>query len=121
MVRIGWIRCGAHAGEMLLPQFVRLDARLDALCDIAADRLARIADRYGVGARYTDPAALLAHPGLDAIGMAVGPAQHAPLAAETLARGLPVFIEKPPAPPPRTPRGWRRPHNRPAGPASLAS
>jgi len=98
MIRIGWIGCGTHAGEMLLPQLVRLDARLEALCDIDAGRLARIGDRYGVGARYTDPAALLAHPGLDAIGMAVGPAQHAALAAEAVARGLPVFIEKPPAP-----------------------
>jgi myo-inositol 2-dehydrogenase / D-chiro-inositol 1-dehydrogenase len=98
MIRIGWIGCGTHAGEMLLPQLVRLDARLEALCDIDAARLARIADRYGVGARYTDPSALLAHPGLDAIGMAVGPAQHAALATEALARGLPVFIEKPPAP-----------------------
>jgi len=30
--------------------------------------------------------------------MAVGPSQHAALAPEALARGLPVFIEKPPAP-----------------------
>jgi myo-inositol 2-dehydrogenase/D-chiro-inositol 1-dehydrogenase len=98
MIRIGWIGCGTHAGEMLLPQLVRLDARLEALCDIDPARLTRIADRYGVAARYADPATLLAHPGLDAIGMAVGPAQHAALAAEALARRLPVFIEKPPAP-----------------------
>jgi myo-inositol 2-dehydrogenase/D-chiro-inositol 1-dehydrogenase len=82
---------------MLLPQLVRLEARLEAVCDIDAARLARIADRYGVAARYTDPAALLAHPGLDALGMAVGPAQHATLGAAALARGLAVFIEKPPA------------------------
>jgi myo-inositol 2-dehydrogenase/D-chiro-inositol 1-dehydrogenase len=98
MIRIGWIGCGTHAGEMLLPQLVRLDVRLEALCDIDAERLALVADRYGVGARYTDAAALLAYPGLDAIGMAVGPAQHAALAIAALDRGLPVFIEKPPAP-----------------------
>jgi myo-inositol 2-dehydrogenase / D-chiro-inositol 1-dehydrogenase len=40
---------------------------------------------------------LLAHPGLDAIGMAVGPAQHAKFAEAALDRGLPVFVEKPPA------------------------
>jgi len=98
MIRIGWIGCGTHAGEMLLPQLVRLDARLEALCDLDPDRLARVADRYGVGARYGDPAGLLSHPGLDAIGMAIGPAQHVALATEALARHLPVFIEKPPAP-----------------------
>jgi len=41
MIRIGWIGCGTHAGEMLLSQLVRLDARLEALCDIDADWLAR--------------------------------------------------------------------------------
>jgi len=69
---------------------VRLDARLDALCDIDVDRLARIADRYGVGARYTDPTALLGtRGGHDRDGGC--PAQHAALAAEVLARGLPMF------------------------------
>ena len=117
MIRIGWIGCGTHAGEMQLPQLVRLDVRLEALCDLDPGRLTRIADRYGVTARYTDPASLLAHPGLDAIGMAVGPAQHATLAAEALMRHLPVFIEKPRRPPRRKPRFWPRPHAAPAGPA----
>jgi myo-inositol 2-dehydrogenase/D-chiro-inositol 1-dehydrogenase len=97
MIRIGWIGCGTHAGEMLLPQLVRLPVRLEALCDTDPARLASVADRYGVTARHTDAEALLAHPGLDAIGMAVGPAQHARFAAAALARGLPVFLEKPPA------------------------
>ncbi len=98
MIRIGWIGCGTHTGEMLLPQLVRLPVRLAAVCDSDAGRLAAIADRYGVAARCTDAAALIAQPGLDAIGMAVGPAQHAAFAPAALARGLPVFIEKPPAP-----------------------
>jgi predicted dehydrogenase len=65
---IGWIGCATHAGEMLLPQLVRLDARLDALCDIDAYQLARIANRYGIGARYIDPArdALIWEPNLTA-------------------------------------------------------
>ena len=97
MIRIGWIGCGTHASEMLLPQLVRLPARLAAVCDIDSGRLAAIGERYGVAARYTDAAALMAHDGLDAIGMAVGPAQHAAFATAALARGLPVFLEKPPA------------------------
>jgi myo-inositol 2-dehydrogenase / D-chiro-inositol 1-dehydrogenase len=95
--RIGWIGCGTHAGEMLLPQLVRLDVRLAALADVDPGRLDRIAERYGVTRRYTDGAALIASGGLDAIGMAVGPKQHAELAALALKAGLPVFIEKPPA------------------------
>ena len=97
MIRIGWIGCGTHASEMLLPQLVRLPVRLAAICDIDPARLAAIGERYGVAARYTDAATLIARDGLDAIGMAVGPAQHATFAAAALARGLPVFLEKPPA------------------------
>jgi hypothetical protein len=39
---------------------------------------------------------VLAHPGLDAIGMAVGPAAHVEMGLAALGRGLPVFMEKPP-------------------------
>ena len=97
MTRIGWIGCGTHAAEMLLPQLVRLPVTLAAVADPDPARLALIADRYGVAARFADGAALLDHPGLDAIGMAVGPAVHARLGAAALARGLAVFMEKPPA------------------------
>jgi myo-inositol 2-dehydrogenase/D-chiro-inositol 1-dehydrogenase len=97
MIRIGWIGCGTHAAEMLLPQLARLDVRIGAICDVDPQRLARIADRYGVTARFIDAEALLAEPGLDAIGMAIGPVQHEALGIAALSRGLPVYVEKPPA------------------------
>jgi myo-inositol 2-dehydrogenase/D-chiro-inositol 1-dehydrogenase len=98
MIRIGWIGCGQHASEMLLPQLVRLPVTLSAVCDADAARLATVGDRYGVTARYAEADALLSHPGLDAIGMAVGPAVHARIGAAAMERGLAVFMEKPPAP-----------------------
>ncbi len=70
MIRIGWIGCGNHASEMLLPQLVRVPVPVKAIYDIKPNRLELIGDRYGITARYTDAMALLAHPGLDAIGMA---------------------------------------------------
>ena len=97
MMRLGWIGCGTHAAEMLLPQLVRLPIRLVALCDIDPARLVTVADRYGVTARFTDATALLAAGGIDAVGMAVGPAQHETFAIAALEHGLPVFLEKPPA------------------------
>lgn len=97
MIRIGWIGCGTHASEMLLPQLVRQDVRLEAICDVDAKRLETVGERYGVAHRYADAAALLAHSGLDAVGMAAGPAQHHQFGIATLRRGLPVFLEKPPA------------------------
>ncbi len=96
-MRIGWIGCGRHAEEMLLPQLTRLPVTLAAVCDANAERLALIGDRYGVAARYRDAAALLAHPGLDAVGMAVGPGVHASVGVQAMERGLAVFMEKPPA------------------------
>lgn len=97
MMRIGWIGCGNHAAEMLLPQLVRLPVRLEAVADPNEARRDLVGDRYGVAGRYAEFGALLAHPGLDAIGMAVGPAVHEAAAIAALDRGLPVFLEKPPA------------------------
>jgi myo-inositol 2-dehydrogenase / D-chiro-inositol 1-dehydrogenase len=69
MIRIGWIGCGTHASEMVLPQLVRLPVKIVALCDVDAKRLGQIGDRYGVIPRYTDAGQLLADEELDAIGM----------------------------------------------------
>jgi myo-inositol 2-dehydrogenase / D-chiro-inositol 1-dehydrogenase len=98
-LRIGWIGCGTHANEMLLPQLMRHDVRLTALCDTDADRLGRTAQRYGVAEadRTRDWQALLARADIDAVGIAAGPAAHHRIGLAALARGLPVFAEKPPA------------------------
>lgn len=96
-LRIGWIGCGRHAQDMLLPHLARTGARLEAICDTDAERLARTATAYGVAHAYADAASLLGHPGIDAVGMAVGPKAHVHLAMAALERGLAVFMEKPPA------------------------
>ena len=97
-LRIGWIGCGTHANEMLLPQLMRHDVRLAALCDLDGDRLGRTAQRFGVAAEncLRDWKELLARGDLDAIGIAAGPHQHVEIGVAALARGLPVFAEKPP-------------------------
>jgi myo-inositol 2-dehydrogenase/D-chiro-inositol 1-dehydrogenase len=95
-IKLGWIGLGRHASQMLLPKLAGLGAEVAAICDPQQDALARgrlLAPGASAYARARD---LLDHPGLDAIGMAVGPAVHAELAPTALARGLPVFIEKPP-------------------------
>lgn len=97
MIRMGWIGCGRHARQMLLPQFGRHDLRIAALCDEDGAALRRTAAEYGVEAVYGDFRDLIAAPGLDAIGLAVGPALHHQAAIAALRRGLPVFMEKPPA------------------------
>ncbi|MEJ1156906.1 Gfo/Idh/MocA family protein [Prosthecomicrobium sp. N25] len=96
-LKIGWIGCGTHATQMLLPQLLRHDVEIAALCDIDGVRLARAARQFGVARTTTDAADLIATPGLDAVGMAVGPDQHLAFGKAALARGLGVFMEKPPA------------------------
>ncbi|TPE49521.1 Gfo/Idh/MocA family protein [Amaricoccus solimangrovi] len=94
---IGWIGCGTHASQMLLPQLLRHDVRIGALCDIDGARLRAASRQFGVATLTSDAAELIATPGLDAIGMAVGPDQHLAFGLAALERGLPVFMEKPPS------------------------
>ncbi|MFD1198561.1 Gfo/Idh/MocA family protein [Brucella gallinifaecis] len=96
-MKIGWIGCGIHATQMLLPQLVRHDIELVALCDIDGKRLKDAGRQFGVTNLTTDAETLLKTPGIDAVGMAVGPDQHLAYGKAALARGLPVFMEKPPS------------------------
>lgn len=96
MMNIGWIGCGTHATQMLLPQLLRQDVRLAAICDIDTGNLARAARQFGVTTVTSDYRDLLARKDIDAIGMAIGPAAHLEIGLAALARGLPVFMEKPP-------------------------
>ncbi|MFV0335711.1 MAG: Gfo/Idh/MocA family protein [Tropicimonas sp.] len=97
MINIGWIGCGTHARQMLLPQMGRNDIRIAALCDRDGGALQRTAAEYGVPVLTDDFTALIRTPGLDAVGMAVGPEVHGVAALAALEAGLPVFMEKPPA------------------------
>lgn len=94
---IGWIGCGRHARWMLLPQLGKAGFHLAALCDRDAEALAETAAHYGVSQTYADWQQMLDQPGLDAVFMAVGPQVHHAATLAALARGIPVFMEKPPA------------------------
>ena len=96
-LKIGWIGCGIHATQMLLPQLVRHDVEIVALCDIDAKRLADASRQFGVSRLTSDAEELIRMPGIDAIGMAVGPDQHLQFGKHALDRGLSVFMEKPPS------------------------
>ena len=98
-LRIGWIGCGTHANEMLLPQITRFDARIAMLCDVDQGRLHNTAARFGIteANTTTDWRQLVARTDLDAVAIAAGPAAHFEVGMAAIARRLPVFIEKPPA------------------------
>ena len=96
-LNIGWIGCGRHASQMLMPQLAKNDLHIAAVCDVNEKAAAKAAWHFGADAVYGDFRELINHKGLDAIGMAVGPEVHHAAALAALAKGLPVFIEKPPA------------------------
>lgn len=96
-LNIGWIGCGRHARQMLLPQLGINDVRIAALCDRDETAMSHVGREYGVDALYSDYRDLVAHPGLDFVGMAVGPDLHQIASIAALQKGLPVFMEKPPA------------------------
>lgn len=96
-LKIGWIGCGIHASQMLLPQLVRHDVQLKALCDIDGNRLAAAGRQFGVTHLTNDAQELIRRTDIDAVGMAVGPDQHLMFGKMALERGLPVFMEKPPS------------------------
>ncbi|MBB3237324.1 Gfo/Idh/MocA family protein [Phyllobacterium endophyticum] len=96
-LKIGWIGCGIHATQMLLPQLVRHDVEIVALCDIDGKRLGDAGRQFGVARLTSDAEELIRMPGIDAIGMAVGPDHHLHFGKLALDRGLPVFMEKPPS------------------------
>ncbi|MET3649010.1 Gfo/Idh/MocA family protein [Phyllobacterium ifriqiyense] len=96
-LKIGWIGCGIHATQMLLPQLVRHDAKIVALCDIDGKRLVDAGRQFGVSRLTNDADELIRTSGIDAIGMAVGPDQHLYFGKQALDRGLSVFMEKPPS------------------------
>ncbi|MFF2925449.1 Gfo/Idh/MocA family protein [Streptomyces celluloflavus] len=75
-------------------------ARVAAVADIDADRVRRLADGIDGCTPYTDPAAAMADPGVDAVLIASpGPAHEDALLA-AFARDLPVLCEKPLTPDP---------------------
>ena len=75
-LKIGWIGCGIHATQMLLPQLVRHDVQVTALCDIDGNRLAAAGRQFGVSNLTSDAEELIRRTDIDAVGMAVGPDQH---------------------------------------------
>jgi myo-inositol 2-dehydrogenase/D-chiro-inositol 1-dehydrogenase len=97
-VRLGFVGCGSHATNNLYPMLPYAACRLDAVCDRdprLAERNARV---FGAPRWFTDAARMLSECELDGV-MVVGPPEmHYEVGKAVLQRGLPLFVEKPPAP-----------------------
>ncbi|GLK65334.1 MULTISPECIES: Gfo/Idh/MocA family protein [Paracoccus] len=96
-IKIGWIGCGRHATWMLMPQLARSGFEISAVCDRDEAAARNAARQFGAKAVYSDYDDMIANADIDAVGMAVGPEIHFRATLSSLRRGLPVFMEKPPA------------------------
>ena len=96
-IKIGWIGCGRHATWMLMPQLARSGFEVAAVCDRDEASAQNAARQFGAKAVYSDYDDMIANADIDAVGMAVGPDIHFRATLSAMRRGLPVFMEKPPA------------------------
>ena len=98
VVRLGFIGCGTHSTNNLYPALKYARCRLAAVCDRDEALARRNADVFGGRAVYTDADAMLDGEDLDGVLIVGPPAMHWELGKRVLARGIPLFVEKPPAP-----------------------
>ena len=95
MVRIAFLGCGfitrVHSrhlkalGGIIVPSYASRDAA----------KAAEFSARYGGACSYSDYAAALADPKVDAVVVAVPPSLHLDLTLQALAAGKHVLVEKP--------------------------
>jgi len=97
-LRVGIIGVGEMARICHLPILARLpQVELAAFCDNNPGNLSARGDQYGVQARYGDHHDMLENEKLDAVCIFVPPFAHTDAEIIAAERGLPVFVEKPPA------------------------
>lgn len=93
-IGVGVIGCGEIAQLMHLPFLHELPQfRIAALCDISPGVLQNLGAHYGVAARHTDHRTVLADPAVDAVVICTY--DHAEIAADAIAAGKHMIVEKP--------------------------
>ncbi len=98
-VRIGFVGCGRQASAAWYPNFATIPALdLVACCDLQADLAERNARFFGARRWYTSLDHMLDMEELDAVMVVGPPAMHYACGKAVLAAGLPLMMEKPPAP-----------------------
>jgi predicted dehydrogenase len=94
-MNLACIGCGFIAG-IHAASIGRIDgARLVHACDLREHAAAAFAARFAVPAWSSDPAAVLADPGVDGVLICTHPESHAELAIAAARAGKHLFVEKP--------------------------
>lgn len=95
-LRVGVLGCGViNQAAHLIGCSKARNVHLQAVCDVAEDLLRKMAAIYEPDAVYTDYAAMLADPAVEAVIIGVGDQFHVPCARMAVEAGKHVFLEKP--------------------------
>jgi myo-inositol 2-dehydrogenase/D-chiro-inositol 1-dehydrogenase len=102
-LRVAVVGAGMIAENYHLPSLMRLagelpELRLSALCDVVPGRAQTLAQHFGFERHYVDYTEMLQSESPDAVWLLVPVEVISRMAADCLTRGVPVLIEKPPAP-----------------------
>ena len=96
LLRIGVLGAGPIAQAAHFEALTKArNAELYAICDLAEDLLARMSAIHEPTQTFTDYAAMLADPGLDAVLIATADQYHVPAARQAIQAGKHVLVEKP--------------------------
>lgn len=95
-LKVGVLGCGIiNQAAHLIGCSKARNIHLQAICDVAQDLLRKMAAIYEPDSIYTDYAAMLADPQVEAVIIGVGDQFHVPLAKMAVEAGKHVFLEKP--------------------------
>ena len=98
-VKVGFVGCGSQASAAWYPNFATIpELDLVACCDRVAEKAERNARFFGARRWYTDLGKMLGQEDLDAVMVVGPPAMHYGCGKQVLEAGLPLMMEKPPAP-----------------------
>lgn len=97
-LRVAVVGAGQQATTHLIPSLLQLpEAQLVAVCDPDDPRRTSTAEFLGIAGEYRDVATLVDELDVSALVVACPPQAHERIAACAIERGVPVFVEKPPA------------------------
>jgi len=97
-VRIAFVGCGGHATHSLYPQLHRIgEIDLVAVVDRIEERRLRVQRQFGARRAYAEVEEMLDREQPEGVCICGPPQMHYEVGLQVLARGLPIFVEKPSA------------------------
>lgn len=97
--RIAFVGAGNHATESLYPNIAHVpEFGLVAVCDLNAEKARSVARRFGAPRSFTNVEAMLDAARPQGVCVCGPPRMQHEVALKVIRRGIPVFVEKPPAP-----------------------